>query len=532
MIIRSLTLAALTVGIAFASPVVAEDFLSPAQAERLGMTEAWHRQVGAIGGAEGIVDIQVWVNKSVQHEYIEVVLKGAVEKPTVLERFPTNRRRLDGREIGKAEATRLAKLSVLQLKRRGIEADIRSVSVDQVRLHVLTSAGNLSAYDGETGDQLWSIRLGLPQLGYGTMGVSDQFVTFLNGTNLHQVVAMEGTVEDAAGLPVSLPAGRALDPVHVKRIPLFGVVNAGQKAVVVLNRSGMELHHLGDPKVEPGYDMFDGRATTKPVGFPNSGKIMWPTEHGFVYAMDLRGTPVTMFRLPVDGVVEGGISAATDDRFFFGCTGGRVYGVRATSKGEVLWNQSLGEPFYRAPFVSGDRLWISSSYGLLHCLSTETGQPVWERPVSDVDQVFSHVGSRLIGRSREHQLVVLDAASGETILRSHDFFVDRWVVNEDTDRVYLVGKGGMIQCLRPNESEFPVFLRQIVPATAPTTTADPKAGETKVAPVVPPAQADPFGGGTDPAADPFGGGEDPFGAPAAPDPADPFGGAADPFGGN
>lgn len=532
MIIRSLTLAALTVGIAFSLPINAGDFLSPALAERLGMTEAWHRQVGAIGGAEGIVDIQVWVNKSVQYEYVEVVLKGTGDQPTVLERFPTNRRRLDGREIGKPEAERLAKLSVLQLKRRGIEAEIRSVSVDQVRLHVLTSAGSLSAYDGETGDQLWSLRLGLPQLGYGTMGVNDQFVTFLNGTNLHQVAAMEGTVEDAAGLPVSLPAGRALAPAHVKRIPLFGVVNAGQKAVVVLNRSGMELHHLGDPNIEPGYDMFDGRATTKPVGFPNSGKIMWPTEHGFVYAMDLRDTPVTMFRLPVDGVVEGGISAASDDRYFFGSTGGRVYAVRATPSGELLWNQSLGEPFYRAPFVSGDRVWISSSYGLLHCLSAETGEPIWERPVSDIDQVFSHVGSRLIGRSREHQLVVLDAASGETLLRSHDFFVERWVVNQDTDRVYLVGKGGMIQCLRPTESEFPVFLRQIVPASASSVAADPKAGDKKTAPVAAPAQADPFGGGADPAADPFGGGEDPFGAPAPPDAADPFGGADDPFGGN
>lgn len=561
--LASLDLAVLNLGITASVPAAARDFLSPSEAERLGMVEAWHRQVAAIGGAESVVDIQVWVNKSIQYETIEVIRKVAApaaagnpaaaqvpQAPSpqaqVFERIPTNRRGLDGRAIGKAEAERLAKLSVLLLQRRGIEAEVRSVKVDQIRLHVLTADGGVAAYDGETGEQLWAVRIGDPALGYGTMGVNDRFVSFFNGTNLEQVVAMDGEVLDDLGLPVRTPAGRPMKSHHVRRIPVHGVVNVGTKALIPLNKMGIETHTLGEIIDDPDFEMFAGRALGKPVGYPNSRRIMWPTSEGFVYAMEVGDRPKSLFRLAVDGRCEGGVAAASDDRFFFGSTGGRVYAVKATNRGEVLWNQSVGEPFYRPPFVSGERVWISSSFGHLFCLNAQTGDQLWAQPVNDIDQIFAHAGNRIIGRDRESQLVVLDADTGETVMRACDFPVRRFVTNADTDRVYLIGEGGMVQCLRPIGSEFPVFHRQITAEPVAETKAKSakKPGEEQPAENKP--AADPFGGGNPPGADPFGGAganeaADPFGnapaggaAPPAAD--DPFGAGAgnepmaDPFG--
>jgi hypothetical protein len=145
-----------------------------------------------------------------------------------------------------------------------------------------------------------------------------------------------------------------------------------------------------------------------------------------------------------------------------------------------------------------------------------------------------------VGRDRQHHLVLVDEATGNINGRFNSVFVEKVVINQDTDRCYLVGTGGMVQCLRPADTELPVFLRTITPpgSTSPETTESKKpTADQPTAPAGDAPAADPFGAGAEPAmpaADPFGAGEpmaDPFGAaPAAPGApaADPFG--ADPFG--
>lgn len=530
--IRTLTfaglvcLAALTCGKSHA-----KDLLSPFEAERLGMVEMWHRQVGAIGGAEAIVDIQVWVQKSIQREYIEVFTKAAGSGGGVTERISLAEKNMAGRPIGQAEAERRAKMSILKLKRRGIEADFRLIKVDEVRLYSLTADGNLSAFDAETGEQLWAVRLGRPERGYSTLGINDNYVTVLNGSSMYQVSAMQVETVDAAGLKTVVPAGRPSQAKQIDGVPLHGAVNSGLHTLVTTTRKAMETYLLGQPTIEPGFEMFSGKATTKPVTFPNSQRVVWPTDSGYIYVVETGGEPSALFRLALDGNVEGGVAAASNDRFFFGSTGGRVYALRATREGEVLWNQSIGEPFYRTPFIAGEKVLLTSGYGSLHCLNIKDGTPMWAAPATDVDQVFAHVGDQLVGRDREHQLVLVDEPTGNINVRLNDVFVEKVVINQDTDRCYLVGKGGMVQCLRPRDTELPVFFREINPPGTETVESTEPDKPAAAAPTTP--ATDPFGAGAEepatPAADPFG--ADPFGnmdAPAGDAPMeDPFG--ANPF---
>jgi hypothetical protein len=529
-IMRTLTCVGLALLVALpCSGIVAKDLLSPVEAERIGLVEAWHRQVGAIGGAEAIIDIQVWVQKSIQHGYVEVYTKGGPQGGVVAERISVSQKDMRGRPLGQAEAERLAKLSILKLKRRGIDADFRSVKVDEVRLYSLTADGNLSALNAETGEQLWAVRVGRPDLGYSTIGINDRYVTVLNGSSMIQVSAMDFESVDDHGHAIQVLAGRASQPKRIDGVPLHGAVNSGDHALITTTRKGMETYLLGQPTIEPGFEMFSGKATAKPATFPNSGHVMWPTESGFVYVVETVGRPSSIFRLAIDGIVESQVTPGTDDRYFFGSTGGRVYCISASRTGDVLWNQSLGEPFYRPAFVTGERLLLSGGYGKLHCLSTENGTPMWERPVTDIEQVFAHVGNQLVGRDRQHHLVLIDEATGAINVRFNNIFAEKLVYNQDTDRCYLVGKGGMVQCLRPLDTELPVFLRTVLPPDAdPSQRSEPK----KPAAGQPTPNADPFGAEAAqpmPAADPFG--ADPFGAGNAG--ADPFGGAApaaDPFG--
>jgi len=532
----------------FASPAFTwgGDLLSPEAADRLGMVESWHRQTGTVGGASSIVDMQIWVEHTKEREYIEVVRAVTVGKQVtdadVLRRIATDSKNEYGVELGAKEANRLANLDVLKLKRRGIEAVARSNKVKQVRLYMLGSDGGLWAYDAETGEVLWYVRLGKPKLGYGTLGISDQYVTVINGTTMYRVIADERAAENSV-----MPAGRPIAPVRLDNIPLIGAVNTSDYVIIPNTRNGLECYNYEDEPGQPALEIFHGQALAKPSRFPTSSLIGWATDQGKMYVMETEGKPTTLFRLQIDGNADGGVAAASDGRFFLGSTAGRVYGVKATRSGEVLWNRSFGEPFYQAPFVTGDSVLIASSYGNLYSLGQTDGIPNWASPVPNIDSIFAQAGPYYFGRTTAGLLTILSPESGQTISTGGSVFVDRIVSNPETDRIYLVSGGGTVQCLRPAGAEMPTFYRDLA---APTAAAGSK---EKMKPAEKPA-SNPFGVAEDSemaepagAADPFGAapGADPFGADAGADPgADPFGagaggdagemadpfGASDPFG--
>ncbi len=98
--------------------------LSPVDAQRLGLVESWHRQLAVARGADSLVDIRLWVQKTKDVEYLEIVRAGQDGKPLpdapVLRRISLQTKDAMGKTIEAKEAARLANLDILKLKRRGI----------------------------------------------------------------------------------------------------------------------------------------------------------------------------------------------------------------------------------------------------------------------------------------------------------------------------------------------------------------------------------------------------------------------------
>ncbi len=59
----------------------AAEMLSPVDAQRLGLVESWHRQLAVARGADSLVDIRLWVQKTKDVEYLEIVRAGQDGKP-------------------------------------------------------------------------------------------------------------------------------------------------------------------------------------------------------------------------------------------------------------------------------------------------------------------------------------------------------------------------------------------------------------------------------------------------------------------
>jgi len=494
-------------------PTFAGELMSPGTAARLGLEEAWRRQLSVPAGADSIVDQQVIAHRDVPREYVEVVGEAAEgQEPTVYFRIATDQAGPDGQSIGKEEAERLARREVRFLRRRVKDAKVQSRTVPQVRLYTASNNGTLECRDAETGVPIWMAQVGNPRLVYGKMGINDKVVSITNGPNL---------------IKLDAETGGLIRKVRMSSTPLYGAIHAGDYSVVPIIRGGVEGYSLKDFTADPFLKIVSGIALNPPTKSTTSSKIAWATDRELVYVMELSGEPSLLFQLTTDGIVSGRIAAASGDRFVFGSEAGQVYGVRATRSGEVMFNRPFGEPFYESPFLFGGKVLLPSTYGNLFALDEQTGEPVWQNPVPSVDRIVGAFDGRAFVQLLSGAFAAVDLESGKIGDADRSLRPSRLLTNRVTDRLYLVNSLGTVQCLSPIGSELPRVRELTDPGQPEQEQQELEKSEQekpKTDPSGPFDSADPFGGDAD---DPFGDGgdpmEDPFGTPAGDDPfGDPF----------
>ena len=301
--------------------VSAGELMTPDAMSRLGLAQAWARPVHVPAGAQSIRDQQLFVHEKAPHEYIIITApkpappedaaattKQEAAKPVdssapetmILARIPTDRIGIDGGPIGRAEAERLASNEIRRLKRRGVDAEMKFITSPRVNLYTIGSDGLLECRNAETGEPIWIQRVGKPSLPFSDLGVDEKYVTVINGGNLIQVEAANGEI---------------IQEIQTQGAPAFGALNSGDFAVVPLIGGGIEGYSLYDPERVPFRERVTGTTLAMPTKAPNSSKTAWGTSKGFVYVMELQGTPTLQFRLNTDGIVSGRIAAASGNRF-------------------------------------------------------------------------------------------------------------------------------------------------------------------------------------------------------------------------
>ncbi|TWT79163.1 outer membrane biogenesis protein BamB [Planctomycetes bacterium CA13] len=541
VMLRAAMLPAVIVGAAllwtglFATTSGAAEFFTNAQASRLGLVEVWRRQIEVPLNAQSIVEQQLYVHINNPRQYVEVVrgLKTAEDtgeesadakasetpadqdsKPQsplaeldVLLRIPTDRVNSFGQPIGKEEAERLARNEIRRLKRRGIEARIENRTVSRVMLYTLSDDGTVDCRDAETGEPSWMVRVGERRFGYIGMGVGEEYATIVNGGNV---------------IELDVNNGEIVTQTTTTNTPMYGAVQCEGYTIFATIRNGIEAYPLVDPTLIPFRETVAGRALKLPVIAPGSTRLAWATDQGFVYCMEAGGAePVVLFRLKTDGIVSGRLAAASGRRFFFGSEAGQVYAVKGTRSGKVLWSRPYGEPFFEEPVVEGNQLLIRSAYGNLFSLDTETGLLTWDDVATGVDHLFGVVDGKIYATTTTSSIGVWDLKTGRRIETLTGMRPQKVLRNIATDRLYLVGSSGHVQCLRPDRpsAELPSlgkgFGEDLMELEAELVEAKPEKEVEVQEDFTPDSGADPFGGDADPfgsGADPFGGGSDPFGS--------------------
>jgi outer membrane protein assembly factor BamB len=318
------------------------------------------------------------------------------------------------------------------------------------RLTVLTSAGVVQELNAVTGETLWIAPLGNPNHPSLGPAASDEFIALINGSNLFVLDRADGRpviVRPVGGAPGAAPA-------------------LGKKYVFVPLVSGrVEGYPLGEQKLTPWYYQSIGRAMVAPLTTPES--IVWATDSGHLYVGRSEELGV---RFRLETMSEIIAKPAYHAPFVYAATAsGEVFALDETTAAR-RWKYATGFLVTRAPAAVEERVFVTSDEPVLHCIDAERGIGLWE--ARSVSQFAAVSRKRVYGVDDLGALVVLDAATGALLARMPADQSTHALVNDQTDRVYLISSDGMVQCLHERGAEKPIYYQPKIEAAPPAESAE------------------------------------------------------------
>jgi outer membrane protein assembly factor BamB len=377
------------------------------------------------------------------------------------------------------------------------------------RLFVLTSAGVVQSLSAETGRTLWAVRVGKPS--YVCLGpaANTEFVALVNGSTLYVLDRKTGAMVMSHRIGGAPGAGPALADSYVF-VPL---VNG--------RIEGYPLHENG----KPWYYQSSGQTMVTPLATNQS--IVWSTSSGCLYvgSMSGKGRPVVRYRLEAADSFDA--QTAYNQRTVFAISvAGELFALDQDT-GHIEWKFVTGYPAYCPPAVVGQSVYVTSVQPALYSIDAATGALRWESP--GVAQFAAAGKSHVFGIDAFGSLVVLDAATGSLAGRMQTGSATTALVNDQTDRLYLVSDSGLVQCLHEIGLTEPLRYKEEAPPAAPRSKDGPEAvpppyeqprqGPPRVEPVAPRPVENPFvpaapGGDANPFGDFGASGERPPSGPA------------------
>ncbi|MBN2296350.1 MAG: PQQ-binding-like beta-propeller repeat protein [Pirellulales bacterium] len=403
-------------------------------------------------------------------------------------------------------------------------------------LFVQTDCAALHVIDAETGQTLWVKTIGRPDHPSLPLGIGKNLVSVVNGTNLYILKRSDGKLLWTGRINDVPVAGICMSKRHVFVPTISRRVVAYEITPIVdpssLSPSGSDKTDAEKPKAEdqakqakPASEQKEqesdslrlkqgfaqevacgssGFITSAPIIVRDDDKevyIAWATsqgmsvahisrqdEHSFPLLYELAGgfeivSQPTCLPPEADNTnVEGVIFAASMN--------GSIY-AHSEKQGIELWKKSIGQPIVEPVIPIGDRLYVTSELGGLYCLDKNNGDKLWHAPL--VTRFVAASPTRLYVEDKLGRLLVLDAKNGVRIDTLPFRPADVMVCNMWTDRIYLITKTGLVQCLHEMELTKPVRHNQKAEKKpADEKNPKPKGDEKKEAPKAEAAAEDPF----------------------------------------
>lgn len=334
-------------------------------------------------------------------------------------------------------------------------------TLDHGQLVVLTSAGVLQTFDAQTGKTIWNWRVGNPDYPSSGPAVSAKHLAVANGSTLHVFDRETGREVMSRRAGGGIGGGPALSDSHVF-IPLFS--------------GRVEGYHLDNPRQSPWYYTATGHIFQPAVASGTS--LVWSTDRSSLYGAGSDASGVR-FRFETSSPI---VAAPTvqSPRIFAASSAGYVYALDEKSGG-LLWRYSAGFKVHNSPSAVAGKVLVVTEEPALHCLDAETGALEWVAP--EIEQIGSVSKKHVYGLDITGGLVALSAKTGRIESRVAGFRGNMAILNEQTDRLYLVSKHGLVQCLHEIGVDDPIMHLDASEPDAEKARNDPQTGEPVDAPI-------------------------------------------------
>jgi hypothetical protein len=328
------------------------------------------------------------------------------------------------------------------------------------RLYSVTDSGVVTSLNAETGEQLWAVQVGRPGHAAFGPGANADHLGIVSGGKLYLLNRHTGRMKWIRELGSAPSSGPALSEDY---------------AYVALMTGRIEGYRLDDPLLQPWYYQSNGRTYLRPT--VTGSVVSWPTANGYLYVADA-DQPHVLFRLQTNADIVTS-PAQQEPLLYIGSLDGYLYCVDEMT-GREQWRYSTGHAIESSPAVVGDTTYVASFEPALHAIDSKTGAPKWVAP--GVSHFAARGKDRVYGSDQFGNLMILDAATGRRLTTLPVAEGLTTLVNDQSDRVFLVNDRGLVQCLHDVGAEEPTLYRQ--PPAPPAAGSEAAAEE----PPAPPAE--------------------------------------------
>jgi len=360
------------------------------------------------------------------------------------------------------------------------------------RLYGVTDSGIIAALDAETGAELWVKQVG--RHGYALFGpdANEKHLGVVSGSNLYLLDRNDGRLIWSRELGSAPSSGPAL---------------SANYAYVALLTGRIEGYRLDDPRTQPWYYQSKGRTYLRPT--TTGSVVSWPTAAGYLYVSDAN-KPRVRFRMETsDDIVTS--PAAQGETLYIASLDGYLYALHERT-GDEKWRYSTGFAISSSPAIVGDQVFVASLEPALHAIDVKTGQGLWSAP--GISHFAAKGADRVYASDRYGNLLSLDAKTGRPLGGIATIQGMSTLVNDQSNRIFLVNDRGLVQCLHEIGADKPTMYRQPISVTPPQDgAAAPAAGDATDAPESPGDEPPAAAADEEPGMDPLDG--DPLDVPEA-----------------